>query len=245
VSLTTVTAVAPPLALAEALRVTVVAPEPMMVRRVEAALAREGVPAVVEQASVDELGLLRSGAQSCVIVWADALRELGDVEEGHLIQRRVPGAHVVTVIGDAQRRSVRWLLNAGADAIVLESELELNLGLAIRSVCAGHLTVPHQLCHGMAVPALSYRQRQILGLVTAGLTNDQIAGRLCLSESTVKGHLTSAFRRLGVDSRREAVAMIVAGEESLRRSVLTASRGGPDDRPLRRPGIPQGVGAWS
>jgi DNA-binding CsgD family transcriptional regulator len=108
---------------------------------------------------------------------------------------------------------------------VLEPELELNLGLAIRSVCAGHVTVPRQLRHGVAVPALSHRERQILGLVTAGLTNDEIASRLYLSESTVKGHLTSAFRRLGVRSRREAVAMILASEESLRRSVLTAPAG--------------------
>jgi DNA-binding CsgD family transcriptional regulator len=85
--------------------------------------------------------------------------------------------------------------------------------------------------HGMDLPALSFRERQILGLVVAGLTNDEIAGRLYLAETTVKGHLTSAFRRLGVRSRREAVALILSADESLRRSVLTARPGGHEQDP--------------
>jgi DNA-binding NarL/FixJ family response regulator len=193
-SRTTPTPAAPLAALAEALPVAVVTREPGMVKRVEAALAREGVPAVVEQAGVDELWLTRSRSQPRVVV-VDAPLESGDADEDHLIRRRVPDAHIVAVMRQLQRRSIGRLLDAGADAIVLEPELELNLGLAIRSVCAGHVTVPRQLRHGVAVPALSHRERQILGLVTAGLTNDEIASRLYLSESTVKGHLTSAFGR--------------------------------------------------
>jgi len=88
--------------------------------------------------------------------------------------------------------------------------------------------------HGVDLPALSFRERQILALVVAGLTNDEIAGRLYLAETTVKGHLTSAFRRLGVRSRREAVALILSADESLRRSVLTA---GPTSQ---EPASPEG-----
>jgi len=40
----------------------------------------------------------------------------------------------------------------------------------------------------------------------------------------VKTHLSSAFRRLGVHSRREAAAMIFASDEVLRRSVLGSVR---------------------
>jgi DNA-binding NarL/FixJ family response regulator len=231
VSCTTLAAAAPLAVLTEALSVTVVSAEPAMVRRVEAALDREGVPAVVEAAAVDELRLTGAGTQPHVIVVVDALLISGETEERDRIRRRAPDALIVAVVRRHHRDSVRRLLNAGADAIVLEHELELNLGLAIRSVCAGHVTVPRELRHGVVLPALSYRERQILGLVAAGLTNDEIAGRLFLSESTVKGHLTSAFRRLGVRSRREAVAMILASEESLRRSVLTAPAG-------------EGVAAW-
>jgi len=97
-------------------------------------------------------------------------------------------------------------------------------------VCEGYVSVPRGMRHGVDLPALSFRERQILRLVVAGLTNDEIAGRLYLAETTVKGHLTSAFRRLGVRSRREAVALILGADESLRRSVLSAAPGtdGPD-----------------
>ena len=71
-------------------------------------------------------------------------------------------------------------------------------------------------------PALSYREKQILALAINGLSNSQIAGRLYLAESTVKSHLSSAFRRLGVRSRREAAAFVLGADEALRRSILSA-----------------------
>ena len=54
---------------------------------------------------------------------------------------------------------------------------------------------------------LSARQREILGLLAEGATNAQIAGRLFLSESTVKQHLRAAYKTLGVRNRREAAAL--------------------------------------
>lgn len=54
-------------------------------------------------------------------------------------------------------------------------------------------------------PALTPRQRDVLGLLVAGRTNRQIGQELSLSESTVKTHLTAIFGRLGVGSRTQAV----------------------------------------
>jgi DNA-binding NarL/FixJ family response regulator len=56
--------------------------------------------------------------------------------------------------------------------------------------------------------ALSERQREILELVGEGLTNAQVAERLSLTESTVKQHLRTAYKILGVTSRTEAVRLI-------------------------------------
>ncbi len=52
--------------------------------------------------------------------------------------------------------------------------------------------------------ALSNRQREVLGLVGAGLPNKRIAMRLGVSEKTVKADLTNVFRQIGVDDRTQA-----------------------------------------
>ena len=51
---------------------------------------------------------------------------------------------------------------------------------------------------------LTEREREVLALVGAGLQNKQIALRLGISEKTVKAHLTSVFRQLGVFDRTQA-----------------------------------------
>jgi DNA-binding NarL/FixJ family response regulator len=71
-------------------------------------------------------------------------------------------------------------------------------------------------------PALSYREKEVLELAAGGLTNSQIASRLFLAESTVKTHLSSAFRRLGVSSRREAAALMRLADNDMRRQLLPA-----------------------
>jgi DNA-binding NarL/FixJ family response regulator len=112
------------------------------------------------------------------------------------------------------------LLAAGADGIVREQRLETTLGPVVQAVKTGHICVPAELRHVIEPPSLSHRERQILALAVTGLTNAQIAERLYMAESTVKTHLSSAFRRLGVHSRREAASLVLASEGVLRRTVL-------------------------
>jgi DNA-binding NarL/FixJ family response regulator len=67
---------------------------------------------------------------------------------------------------------------------------------------------------------LSTREKQILGLVVMGYMNSQIAERLFLAESTVKSHLHSAFGKLGVRSRNEAVSLILDPARGLGIGIL-------------------------
>ena len=55
------------------------------------------------------------------------------------------------------------------------------------------------------VEALTTREHEVLALVADGLSNRDIAGRLAISEHTVKFHLASIFGKLGVSTRTEAV----------------------------------------
>jgi FixJ family two-component response regulator len=68
--------------------------------------------------------------------------------------------------------------------------------------------------------ALTPREREVMGLVTAGLMNKQVAGRLGLSEITVKIHRGNLTRKMGADSLAELVRMaetLGAREESVSR----------------------------
>lgn len=52
---------------------------------------------------------------------------------------------------------------------------------------------------------LSYREIEVLEMVCKGLSNQEVAKKLFLSEKTVKNHLTSIFRKIGVTDRTQAV----------------------------------------
>jgi pimeloyl-ACP methyl ester carboxylesterase/DNA-binding CsgD family transcriptional regulator len=65
-----------------------------------------------------------------------------------------------------------------------------------------------------AFGALSPREREVLTLVTEGLSNAEIGGRLSLSEKTVRNHLSSVFDKLGVWTR--AQAMVFARDRGFR-----------------------------
>ena len=117
------------------------------------------------------------------------------------------------------RRAVR----AGADSLVLQHELEEALAPAVRAAAAGLSVVPVLLRDGSRRLAFSHREREVLRLAVSGHTNCEIATTLFLAESTVKTHLSSAYRKLGAESRKDAAAMILDPEEGLAELVLGAN----------------------
>ena len=58
---------------------------------------------------------------------------------------------------------------------------------------------------GRLIEPLSQRELEVLGLIAEGLSNAEIARRLYISLSTVKGHTTNIFGKLGVRNRTGAV----------------------------------------
>jgi DNA-binding NarL/FixJ family response regulator len=206
---------------ATTMAVAMVTDDDLLLQRVRLALDREGLVAHVEQAGRQEPDLDGLERHPDVVLLAgSSCREPASVAHG--IRRRMRDVHVVLLLGADADCATRHLLDAGVDGIVAEAELEATVAIALRAVCAGHLSVPRGMRHSVQMPALSHRERQILRLVAAGLTNEEIARRLYLAKSTVAGHLTEVFRRLGVRSRSEAVTMILTGDASLRASILAA-----------------------
>ena len=108
---------------------------------------------------------------------------------------------------------VRRAFELGAHGYLLKSTDRSELMGALRSVHAGRRYVNPEaggaLLPGRATAgtALTPRELEIVQLIADGLENKQIARELDLSEATVKSYLKSAFARLEVSSRAEAVAV--------------------------------------
>lgn len=157
-----------------------------------------------------ELGL---GAEAIVILICDVDRP-HEMAALRCLRRELREPAIVVVSPAATATGVRRALDADADAIVFESELEQTLAVAVSAVESGQSVVPRKMRASVERPAFSHRERQVLTLVSQGLTNAQIAEQLFLSESTIKSHLSSAFAKFGVRSRREAAALFVELEQA-------------------------------
>ncbi len=71
-------------------------------------------------------------------------------------------------------------------------------------------TAPAAAAAAAALAALTARERDVAALIAEGLTNDQVAGRLYISRSTVKTHLQSIYAKAGVPNRTALVALLHA-----------------------------------
>jgi DNA-binding NarL/FixJ family response regulator len=136
---------------------------------------------------------------AAVVLLADGLgTDL--VDRARTVRRMLPDARLVVVAPPTSLRRLRELITEGVDALVPDDDVDRCLGLAVRSACAGQLSFPRSLGVNLARPVLSSREKQVLGLVVLGLSNGEIAGKLHVSQSTVKTHLSSAFSKKGARS---------------------------------------------
>jgi two-component system NarL family response regulator len=188
-------------------------------RRIESALVADGMNVGIRGWSVGESnGDGDVDPDVLVVVFGRGVTERD--QQMRRMRRRLPQAHIVAVMPEDSRRGVRRALEAGADGVVFESELETALSLTVRATLAGQTAVPAARRHEVDRPTLSSREKQVLGMVVTGKSNKAIAGELFLAESTVKCHLSSAFSKLGVRSRNEAADLVLQSSAELGFSMV-------------------------
>jgi len=159
-------------------------------------------------------------APAVVVLWAEDTSPSSLAASLRPLVQLFEETPIVVVCRNIQRWGIRTALTIGAAGVVLYEELESALDPCLNAVLAGQTCLPRSHQQQIEPLALSAREKQILGLVVMGFMNSQIAERLFLAESTVKSHLSSAFRKLGVRSRNEAVNLIVNPDSGLGLGIL-------------------------
>jgi len=199
----------------------VLAPDSKKIRaRIESALRQPGDPTLIFVDGAEELIDLGSRAPEIAVLVCDLDRP-AEMAMLRRVRRNLQRLSIVIVSPPATATGVRRALDAGADAIVFEPLIEATLAVTVSAVGSGQAVVPRALRASVQRPTLSHRERQVLTLVCEGLTNSQIAEQLFLSESTVKSHLSSAFAKFGVRSRREAAALFTEFDQTTPSEVTT------------------------
>ena len=142
-------------------------------------------------------------------------------EATRLLREREPEIRVVVLTTYADDRSVIDALQAGARGYLTKDAGGPQIREALERVLADHAVIDPAVQHHLvdaiaAAPAarqprsdlpagLTPREAEVLTLIAAGLSNAEIAGRLVVTEGTVKSHINHLLAKTGARDRAQAV----------------------------------------
>jgi two-component system nitrate/nitrite response regulator NarL len=201
----------------EAIRVVVVDDHPMFRAGVVASLAAQpGLEVVGEGSSADEARTLveQLNPDVCLL---DITMPGGGLIAARDITGASPQVKVVMLTVSEDQDDLLAAMKAGASGYVLKGATANDLASVLRNVNAGEVYVAPALAWGLLremsrpksapLDELSAREREVLELVAAGLSNQEIGDRLSLAEKTIKHYMTSILSKLRVRSRVEAALL--------------------------------------
>ncbi len=136
------------------------------------------------------------------------------------VRAQSPATQVVVLSAFASLEIATKAALGGARGYVLKATRLASVADALRAVAKGGIWVdpglPRRVFeifqrqasestgHNDGMSGLTRREREVLAYVAKGISNREIAGQLCLSQQTVKTHLTRIFAKLSVKSRLAA-----------------------------------------
>ncbi len=132
------------------------------------------------------------------------------------IRQQFPQVQIIALTSFKEGELIKNALEAGAIGYLLKDVSADELVRAIRAAHAGRATLSPEAAQALVETAnqppmpgldLTERERDVLALMVEGLNNTQIAGRLTVSPSTIKSHVSNILSKLGVVSRTEAVTL--------------------------------------
>jgi DNA-binding NarL/FixJ family response regulator len=146
-----------------------------------------------------------------VILMDLSMPDMDGVEATRRILEEQPGTSVVVLTSFADQARVAEALAAGAVGYLLKDCEPRDVLAAVRSAALGHAPIDPRVARALLPAAsahpknsLSDREVEVLRLLTQGMANKQIGRALGITERTVKVHVGSVFRRIGVTDRISA-----------------------------------------
>ena len=167
----------------------------------------DGLEVVGEAASGTEALQVVEEKQPDVLLLDVEMPELSGVEVAQQLQEASSPVRLLALSSYDDQEYVRGLLESGASGYLTKENAPELIVEAVRAVAQGEVrwfVRPSPSPDG--TPDLTGREEDVLRLMARGHSNERVAEELHLAESTVRKHATNVYRKLGVDSAREAIA---------------------------------------
>jgi DNA-binding NarL/FixJ family response regulator len=193
-------------------------------------LTRDALTALLVQQGFDVVGDAHDGARA--IAQAESLQpdlvlldltmpEMDGLTALPLIREQAPTCEVVVLTASDDDASLLAAIRAGASGYLLKTEPPEQIATFLHGVARGEAALSGGVARRLLdrvreggrltgvpdeiVNTLSAREVEVLLLLDEHLGTDEIAERLFISEHTVRSHVKSLLKKLGVSSRRDAL----------------------------------------
>jgi len=194
-------------------------------------LTREALASLLSQHGFDVVGDANDGGEAIeqarrlrpdLVLLDLTMPDMDGLTALPRIREASPESEVVVLTASGTEENLLAAIRAGAAGYLLKSEPPERIASFLRGVVGGEAALSGSVARrlldrvreggrlGGGVPdaiasKLSAREMEVLLLLDEHLGTDEIAGRLFISEHTVRSHVKSLMRKLGVSSRREAL----------------------------------------
>jgi DNA-binding NarL/FixJ family response regulator len=210
-----------------ATRVLIVDDHPLTRDALGALLAQNGFSVVGEASGGEEAIELARTAQPDLILLDLSMPGMDGLQALPRLRETAPRCEVVMLTASVAEENLLAAIRAGAAGYLLKTEPPERIVDFLRSAADGEAALSGSVARRLlekvregragngGVPdsiarALSAREVEVLLLLDEHLGTDEIATRLFISEHTVRSHVKSLLRKLGVSSRREALETLAA-----------------------------------
>ena len=173
---------------------------------------------LVGEAENGEQAVVRAKAFKPDVILMDLMMPgMDGVTATRSIKECLPGVQIVVLTSFPEDELVQNAIKAGAIGYLMKNVSVRELEAAIRSAYSGKMTLSPEAAQSLVratqqaaeTETLTVREQEILKLMVEGLNNAEIAGRIVVSLSTVKYHISNILMKLGVENRVAAVTMAI------------------------------------